>query len=118
MVRVRLGEQLREMWRQARGLLLQGGRGASEGAIAVDAETERRTLAMPAILNPVQFPSRLLPKPTPMNLRRFAETPVVRRAINVIKDRIDSMEWQVRLRRDCVGSECPDWEARLKVLRR
>ena len=30
-----------------------------------------------------------------MNLRRFAETPVVRRAINVIKDRIAAMDWQV-----------------------
>ncbi len=54
---------------------------------------------MPAILSPVQFPGRLLPKPTPMNLRRFAETPVVRRAINVIKDRIAAMDWQVRVRR-------------------
>ena len=34
-----------------------------------------------------------------MNLRRFAETPVVRRAINVIKDRIAAMDWQVRVRR-------------------
>jgi hypothetical protein len=30
----------------------------------------------------------LIPKPSPANLRRFAETPVARRAINVIKDRI------------------------------
>jgi hypothetical protein len=40
-----------------------------------------------------------LPKPTQANLRRFAETPVVRRAINVIKDRIAAMDWQVRVRR-------------------
>ena len=32
-----------------------------------------------------------LPKPTPANLRRFAETPVARRAINVVKDRIAGM---------------------------
>ena len=54
---MRLGEQMREMWRQARGSLLQGGHGGREGAIAVDAEAERRTLAMPAILSPVQFAS-------------------------------------------------------------
>ncbi len=65
------------------------------------AEAERKTLALPPILSPVQFPGRLLPKPTPMNLRRFAETPVVRRAINVIKDRIAAMDWQVRVRRGC-----------------
>ncbi len=40
-----------------------------------------------------------LPKPTPANLRKFAETPVARRAINVVKDRIASMDWQVRVRR-------------------
>ncbi len=73
---------------------------------------------MPAILSPVQFPTKLLPKPTPMNLRRFAETPVVRRAINVIKDRIASMDWQVRLRRDCPPADVPDSEARKKALRR
>ena len=65
------------------------------------AEAERKTLALPAILSPVQFPGRHLPKPTPVNLRRFAETPVVRRAINVIKDRIAAMDWQVRVRRGC-----------------
>jgi HK97 family phage portal protein len=106
-------EQLREMWQQARRSLLGGGRG-----IAVDAEAERRTLAMPAILSPVQFPAKLLPKPTPMNLRRFAETPVVRRAINVIKDRIASMDWQVRLRRDCAPGDFPDSQARQRALRR
>jgi len=113
---VKLGEQLREMWKQARGSLRGGG--ARDSAIAMDAEAERRTLAMPAILSPVQFQSRLLPKPTPMNLRRFAETPVVRRAINVIKDRIASMDWQVRLRRDCASSECPEHEGKLRALRR
>ena len=59
---------------------------------------ERRTLALPSILSPIQFPGQL-PKPTPANLRRFAEIPVVRRAINVIKDRVAAMDWQVRFRR-------------------
>jgi HK97 family phage portal protein len=114
---VKLGEQLREMWRQAKDSLAPAGR-ARDGALAMDAEAERRTLAMPAVLSPVQFPGRLLPKPSPANLRRFAETPVVRRAINVIKDRIASMDWQVRLRRDCPAGECPDCGERLKALRR
>jgi HK97 family phage portal protein len=73
------------------------------------AEGERKTLALPAILTPVQFPGKLLPKPTPANLRRFAETPVVRRAINVIKDRVAAMDWQVRLRRgSCADGSCAD----------
>ncbi len=57
----------------------------------------RKTVALPSILGPYRPPSNLLPKPTPVNLRRFAETPVVRRAINVIKDRIASLDWQIKL---------------------
>jgi HK97 family phage portal protein len=85
---------------------------------AADAEAERKTLALPAILSPVQFPGQHLPKPTPMNLRRFAETPVVRRAINVIKDRIAAMDWQVRVRRGVVVDDLAFAERKLRALRR
>jgi HK97 family phage portal protein len=57
---------------------------------------QRKTLAMPSILT--QHPraaDNFLPKPTAANLRRFAETPVVRRAINTIKDRIAELEWKI-----------------------
>jgi HK97 family phage portal protein len=87
-------------------------------ASAASAEAERKTLALPAILSPVQFPGRLLPKPTPVNLRRFAETPVVRRAINVIKDRIAAMDWQVRVRRGVVLEDLAFTERKLRALRR
>jgi len=40
----------------------------------------------------------VLPKRTPANLRRFAETPVTRRAINVIKDRVAGMKWRIQAR--------------------
>jgi hypothetical protein len=40
-----------------------------------------------------------MPKPTPVNLRRFAEMPVARKAINTIKDRIAGMQWRVQPRR-------------------
>src|SRR5579863_3296173 len=108
------------MWRQAKGGSHGHGGGARQGAaaIAVDAEAERKTLAMPAILSPVQFPGMLLHKPTPMNLRRFAETPVVRRAINVIKDRIAAMDWQIRLRRGIRPGEVAYAERKLRALRR
>jgi HK97 family phage portal protein len=111
---VKVGEQLREIWRQATG----SGRNAEMAAGAADAEAERRTLALPAILSPVQFPGQHLPKPTPMNLRRFAETPVVRRAINVIKDRIAAMDWQVRVRRGVKAGELAFAERKLRALRR
>ena len=107
---------MRRIWRQASG----GGspRRADLAAGAADAEAARRTLALPAILSPIQFPGRLLPKPTPANLRRFAETPVVRRAINVIKDRIAAMDWQVRVRRGVRRQDVAFAERRLGALRR
>ena len=110
-MRVKVREQLREIWRQATG---------SSGKMNVDAaaEGERKTLALPAILTPMQTAGRLLPKPTPVNLRRFAETPVVRRAINVIKDRIAAMDWQVRVRRGFAPGELADVSLRLAALRR
>jgi HK97 family phage portal protein len=113
-VRVKVGEQLREIWRQATG----SGRRAEIAASAANAEAERKTLALPSILSPVQFPGQLLPKPTPMNLRRFAETPVVRRAINVIKDRIAAMDWQVRVRRGERVEDLADAQRKLRALRR
>src|ERR1700743_3286513 len=71
---------------------------------------KRQTLALPSILTPYRTSSNALPKPTPVNLRRFAETPLVRRAINVLKDRIASLDWQGRGKRgfsnrDVVGGQ-------------
>jgi phage portal protein BeeE len=61
--------------------------------------------------------ARTLPKITPANLRRFAETPVPRRAINVIKDRIASLDWQVRLKRQYAADDVQDAEAKMLALR-
>jgi phage portal protein BeeE len=118
-VRVTIREQIRGLWGR--------GGGVRKDAIATN-EAGRRTLALPSILSPVQSAGRLMPKPTPVNLRRFAETPVVRRAINVIKDRVAAMDWQVRVRRDfaagdfaagdCASSERKEIEARQRALRR
>ena len=66
----------------------------------------------------MQTAGRLLPKPTTVNLRRLAETPVVRRAINVIKDRIAAMDWQVRVRRGVGPGDVADVATKLKALRR
>jgi len=82
---------------------------------------ERKTAMLPAILSPYAGPrgaANALPKPTPANLRRFAETPVVRRAINVVKDKVASMDWQVRVRRGHHISEIVDGEQKLLALRR
>ncbi len=47
---MKVGEQLREIWRQATG------RAGGRQVAAAGEETERRTLALPAVLGPVQFP--------------------------------------------------------------
>jgi HK97 family phage portal protein len=91
-------------------------------AVAGDAmKGERKTAMLPSILSPYNPAGRAgqsaLPKPTSANLRKFAETPVVRRAINVVKDRIASMDWQVRVRRGYEGVTVEDAVARKNVLR-
>ena len=96
---------------------------AGVDAAAGDAmKGERKTAMLPSILSPYNPAGRLgqnaLPKPTAANLRRFAETPVVRRAINVVKDKIAGMDWQVRVRRGYSEVEVEAAQARLKVLRR
>src|SRR5271156_2334682 len=58
----------------------------------------------------------LVPKPTPANLRRFAETPVARRAINAIKDRIVGMRWRIQPRRGRALELIPDGVLRIQVL--
>lgn len=106
---MKVREQLRGLWQQATG---------STAAAVAEKDAERKTLALPAILSPLHFPGQSIPKPTPANLRRFAETPIVRRAINVIKDRIAAMDWQVRARRGYVSSDHAADGARIAALRR
>lgn len=79
----------------------------------------RKALALPSILSPFARPGQAsIPKPTAANLRRFAEMPIARRAINVVKDRIASMDWQVRVRRGYDPALVPDAAQRMDALRR
>jgi HK97 family phage portal protein len=110
---VKVGEQLRDIWRQA-----TGGKSMSKPTGAVNAEAGRATLALPALSGLVQYGGRHMPKATPASLRRFAETPLVRRAINVIKDRIAAMDWQVRVRRGVHTEDLKGLDERLRALRR
>jgi HK97 family phage portal protein len=87
--------------------------------IAAAASAQRKTAALPSILSPYS-PNRsnATPKPTPANLRKFAETPIARRAINVVKDKIASMDWSIRVRRGYTAADVPDAAARIQTLRR
>jgi HK97 family phage portal protein len=82
---------------------------------------ERKTMMLPSILSPYsagRTGQNVTPKPTAANLRKFAETPVARRAINVVKDKIASMDWKIRLRRGYSNADVPDAAERVQVLRR
>ncbi len=78
---------------------------------------QRKSAALPALLQPYGGAQRALPKVSPANLRRFAETPVARRAINVIKDRISCLDWQVRLKRTVAPGSVVDAAGKLQALR-
>ena len=82
------------------------------GASLIDG---RKTLALPSVLT-MGNRREGMPKPTPANLRKFAETPVARKAINTIKDRIACMRWTIRPRNGRSLRELPDAEARMRTL--
>jgi HK97 family phage portal protein len=89
-----LGAAVKEMWERVAGM-----------AASTENVGERKTAITPLGMSSIFAPFRTtgvqnaLPKPTAANLRRFAETPVARRAINCIKDRIACMDWQIEVRR-------------------
>jgi HK97 family phage portal protein len=81
---------------------------------------ERKTVMLPSILSPFnqgRAGQNATPKPTPANLRKFAETPVARRAINVVKDKIASMDWTIQVRRGYSAVLVENADARMQILR-
>src|SRR5437879_6602179 len=91
--------------------VIRASRSRSAGAV----EQKRRTVALPSALTHTPR-ADALPKPTPANLRKFAETPVARKAINTIKDRIAGMRWRVQARRGRSLEGLPDAGARVQAL--
>ena len=108
-----VGERLRAGWKSMRS-------GAPARDVDAGADlARRRTVSLPSILSPFSVGNGMgIPKPTQVNLRKFAETPVVRRAINVIKDRVVAMDWQVRVRRDYASSGMEERAVQMRALRR
>jgi len=86
------------------------------GAGVRGARLKRRTIALPSILHPHGPRPEALPKPTPQNLRRFAETPIARKAINVVKDRVAGMRWRVQPKNARTLAELPDGAQRVRLL--
>jgi phage portal protein BeeE len=80
------------------------------------APPSRKTLSMPSLLGTFGPRAQALPKPTPANLRRFAETPVARKAINTIKDRVAGMRWRIQPKNGRALAELPHGAARIRGL--
>lgn len=76
----------------------------------------RRTLPLPSILNTYTPRQDPLPKPTARSLRRFAETPVARKAINTVKDRIAGMRWRVQPKAGRALTDIPNGAERVRLL--
>ena len=111
-------QRVQSAWDVLRGVDLEAQARDDQGRF-MHVDSTRKTAPLPSILTPYRGinQTNTLPKPTAANLRRFAETPVARRAINVVKDRIASMDWQVRVRRGHDPAGIVNLEARLNALR-
>src|SRR5437867_8860719 len=86
----------------------------AEVSLAGGARGKRRTVPLPSILNTYGPRPDAYPKPSPANLRRFAETPVARKAINTIKDQIAGMRWRIQPRPGR-GERLPDADLRISI---
>jgi phage portal protein BeeE len=102
---MKIAEKIWEPVRRA-GLRVMGGNPAPA--------PKRRTAPLPSILQTYGTRAELLPKRTPEALRRFAETPIARKAINTIKDRVAGMNWCIQPRRGRVLDEA--MQARIQLL--
>jgi hypothetical protein len=107
---MKITETLRGAWRRMAGV--------STGIELTDTRLakRRRTSALPSIFNSYGTMTEAMPKPTPYNLRRFSETPIARRAINCIKDRIAGMRWRIQPRQGYALDAIPDGTQRVRLL--
>jgi len=106
---MKITETLRGAWRRVAGV-------SAAGVSNTQSAKQRRTSGLPSIFNSYGPLSEAMPKPTPYNLRRFSETPIARRAINCIKDRIAGMRWRVQPRQGLALDALPDGAARVRLL--
>jgi hypothetical protein len=105
---MKIGEKIWEPMRRAGVRVLRGNSASAP---------KRKTAPLPSILQTIGtfgMRAELLPKKTPEALRRFAETPIARKAINSIKDRVAGMHWRIQPRRGRVLDA--EMQARIQVL--
>jgi Phage portal protein len=107
---MKITEAVRGAWRRVAGV------SSGAGASSTESLVKRRTSGLPSIFNSYGPLTEAMPKPTPYNLRRFSETPVARRAINCIKDRIAGMRWRVQPRQGYSLESIPFGAERVRIL--
>lgn len=105
---MKITEAVRGAWRRVAGVSAENS--------TMQIEKRRRTSALPSIFNSYGPLTEAMPKPTPYNLRRFSETPIARRAINCIKDRIAGMRWRIQPRQGYSLEAIPDGAQRVRLL--
>jgi len=105
---MKITEAVRGAWRRVAGV--------SAESASTAMEKRRRTAGLPSIFNSYGPLAEAMPKPTPYNLRRFSETPIARRAINCIKDRIAGMRWRVQPRQGLSIESLPYGTERVRIL--
>src|SRR5664279_3265569 len=94
-------------------------RSAPAALDATSASPARRTVPLPTIFTsgaPTLARAGVMPKPTPVNLRRFAEMPIARKAINTIKDRVAGMQWRIQPRHGRSLEDLPNGAQRITAL--
>lgn len=75
---------------------------------------DRRSWAYPFLPEALHRLNQPVLKATPYNLRRFSETPVPRRAINLIKNALLMFEWSVEVE-DGIDDQDPDVQQRIQI---
>src|SRR5579862_3659766 len=105
---MKITDAVRGAWRRVAGV--------SSAASPQLVEKRRRTSGLPSIFNSYGPLTEAMPKPTPYNLRRFSETPIARRAINCIKDRIAGMRWRIQPRQGYSLEAIPNGAKRIRIL--
>ncbi len=102
-------QAVRGAWRRVAGV-------SAQNSPVDNLAKKRRTSSLPSIFNSYGPLQEAMPKPTPYNLRRFSETPIARRAINCIKDRIAGMRWRVQPRQGYALESIPNGAERIRIL--
>lgn len=76
---------------------------------------DRRSWAFPYIPEALHRLNQPILKNTPYNLRRFSETPIMRRAMNLVKNAVLGLQWQIKATKDFVDDIDPDREQRIRI---